>query len=90
MITKETLQNARKLLQKHHQGHLLAFWDQLTPSQRQSLLAQIEQLDFSQIDDWVATYVKPQILRLPRPILLLPLTPNSKPDTPRPENLAKD
>ncbi|MHC4192943.1 MAG: UTP--glucose-1-phosphate uridylyltransferase, partial [Planctomycetota bacterium] len=58
MITKETLQNARKLLQKHHQGHLLAFWDQLTPSQRQSLLAQIEQLDFSQIDDWVATYVK--------------------------------
>jgi hypothetical protein len=78
MITKETLQNARKLLQKHHQGHLLAFWDQLTPSQRQSLLAQIEQLDFSQIDDWVATYVKdPAPAAVPT-------------DTPRPENSAKD
>ena len=58
MIRKEALQNARKLLQKHHQSHILAFWDRLKPPQRQGLLAQIELLDFSKIDEWVATYVK--------------------------------
>ncbi len=54
MITKKTLENTKKLLQKHNQGHLLAFWGQLKPPQRQNLLAQIENLDFSKIDDWVA------------------------------------
>ncbi|MHC4337849.1 MAG: UTP--glucose-1-phosphate uridylyltransferase [Planctomycetota bacterium] len=54
MITKKTLENTKKLLQKHNQGHLLAFWEQLKPPQRQNLLAQIENLDFAKIDDWVA------------------------------------
>jgi len=46
-----------KLLKKYNQAHLLAFWEQLTPSQRQNLYAQVEKLDFSEIDRWVAEYV---------------------------------
>ena len=51
-------ENAKKLLKKHNQSHLLAFWEQLNTVQRQNLLAQIGQLDFSRIDDWVANYIK--------------------------------
>jgi len=58
MITKKTLENVIKLLKKHNQGHLLAFWEQLNPAQKQNLLAQIQRLNFSEIDDWVASYIK--------------------------------
>ena len=58
MITKKMLENIEKLLKKQNQGHLLAFWEQLDPIQRQNLLAQIEELDFSEIDDWVAPLLK--------------------------------
>ena len=58
MIAKKAFENAKKLLKKHNQNHLLAFWEQLSPTQRQNLLAQIDQLDFSKIDDWVANFVK--------------------------------
>ena len=58
MITKKNFENIEKLLKKHNQGHLLAFWEQLDPIQRQNLLAQIEELDFSEIDDWVASLLK--------------------------------
>jgi len=54
MMTKKRLENTKKLLQRHNQGHLLAFWEQLKPPRRQILLAQIENLDFSKIDNWVA------------------------------------
>ncbi|MFZ0035307.1 MAG: UDPGP type 1 family protein [Sedimentisphaerales bacterium] len=53
-----TFEKIEKLLKKHNQGHLLAFWEQLNPPQRQNLLAQIEKLDFSEIDKWVADYIK--------------------------------
>jgi len=58
MITKKVLENIKKLLKKHNQGHLLAFWEQLDAAQRQNLLAQIEELDFSEIDGWVTNYIK--------------------------------
>jgi len=58
MITKKTLEHIKKLLKEHNQSHLLAFWEQLKPAQRQNLLAQIEELDFSKVDDWVAKYVR--------------------------------
>ena len=58
MTAKANFENAKKLLKRHHQGHLLAFWGQLNPAQRQNLAAQIQGLDFSKIDDWVANYVK--------------------------------
>ena len=59
-MTHRDLENAEKLLKKHSQSHLLAFWDRLNTSQRQALLAQIQLLDFAKIDDWVAKYVKKQ------------------------------
>ena len=58
MTAQKRLENVKKLLKKHNQSHLLAFWEQLDPAQRQNLLAQIEELDFSKIDDWVANYIK--------------------------------
>ena len=58
MITKKVLENIKKLLKKHNQGHLLAFWGQLDAAQKQNLLAQIEELDFSEMDGWVANYIK--------------------------------
>ena len=58
MTTKNTCQDIEKMLKKHNQSHLLAFWEQLSTAQRQSLLAQIEELDFPKIDDWVAHLVK--------------------------------
>ena len=58
MAAKSTFEDITRLLKEHSQGHLLAFWGQLNRAQRQDLLAQIEQFDFSKIDDWVAEYVK--------------------------------
>lgn len=54
----EIFEKTKKLLKKHNQGHLLAFWEQLNPAQKQNLLAQIERLDFSEIDKWVAKYIR--------------------------------
>lgn len=61
MITNMTLENTKKLLEKHNQGHLLAFWDQLNEDEKQNLLTQIRQLDFAKIDDLVANFVKKSV-----------------------------
>ena len=53
-----TIEKIKKLLKKHNQSHLLALWERLNPAQRRNLLVQIERLDFSEIDDWVANYIK--------------------------------
>ena len=58
MTVKRNFEGITRLLKEHNQGHLLAFWEELNRAQRQDLLAQIEQFDFSRIDDWVAEYVK--------------------------------
>jgi len=58
MAAKEKFEKLKKLLKKHNQNHLLAFWEDLNASQRRNLLLQIEELDFSKIDDWVANYIK--------------------------------
>ncbi len=58
MGTQETRQNIKKLLKEHRQSHLLALWDQSDVGQRQELLAQIQRLDFEEIDRWVANFVK--------------------------------
>jgi UDP-N-acetylglucosamine/UDP-N-acetylgalactosamine diphosphorylase len=66
MDIEETLKNTKKLLQEHSQSHLLAFWDHLTPDQRQNLLTQLSSLDWSKIDDYVADCVKkPPSVKLP-------------------------
>lgn len=61
MTTEKAFENTKKLLNKHNQGHLLAFWEQLTGAQRRDLLSQIGRLDFSRIDDWVANYVQNRV-----------------------------
>ena len=61
MTTEKAFEDTRKLLKKHNQGHLLAFWEQLTGAQRRDLLSQIGRLDFSRIDDWVANYVQNRV-----------------------------
>jgi UDP-N-acetylglucosamine/UDP-N-acetylgalactosamine diphosphorylase len=58
MAVQKSLENIKSLLARHRQSHLLAFWNQLNQTQKQDLLSQIEDLDFSQIDDWVANLVK--------------------------------
>ena len=58
MTTKKIFEKIKKLLKKHSQSHLLAFWEQLNTAQRQNLLVQIERLDFPEIDNWVANYIK--------------------------------
>jgi UDP-N-acetylglucosamine/UDP-N-acetylgalactosamine diphosphorylase len=58
MISNRILENVKKLLRKHNQSHLLRFWEHLNEEEKQNLLAQIRQLDFAKIDDWVANFVK--------------------------------
>jgi len=66
MDIEETLKNIKKLLQEHSQSHLLAFWDHLTPDQRQNLLTQLSSLDWPKIDGYVADCVKkPPSVKLP-------------------------
>jgi UDP-N-acetylglucosamine/UDP-N-acetylgalactosamine diphosphorylase len=57
MIGANKLENIRKRLKNHDQSHLLAFWEHLDVAHRQSLVAQIERLDFDKIDRWVARLV---------------------------------
>ena len=47
-----------ELLRLHGQGHLLAFYDQLTNRQKQQLLDGINGLDFSAIGYWIENYVR--------------------------------
>jgi len=58
MDTQKTYEEIKKVLKEHRQSHLLAFWDQLSAAQRRNLLAQIRQLDFAKIDNWVTDCIK--------------------------------
>jgi len=58
MDTVKTYENTEKLLEKHGQSHLLAFWDELDTARKRSLLAQIRQLDLEKIDNWIEKFVK--------------------------------
>ena len=58
-------------LHAHGQAHLLAFYDQLTPSHRDVLCGQLEALDFDQIDTLIDTYVKTKA-ELPLPADMQP------------------
>jgi len=58
LTTKNNFENIKKLIKRHRQNHLLAFWELLGETQKQNLLTQIKQLDFAKIDGWVANFVK--------------------------------
>ena len=46
MIREPLLQ----IVRAHNQEHVLRFWDELSPTQQQQLAAQIEQIDFAQLE----------------------------------------
>ena len=58
MAGENEVARVRAELRGHDQEHLLAFWPELSPEQRQSLLGQIRELDVSRIGDWVEHLVK--------------------------------
>lgn len=58
MAKNDDFQTVTTLLANHNQSHLLAFWDQLNPTQKQGLLAQIDELDRAKVDNWIAKLVK--------------------------------
>lgn len=58
MPDKNDVEDIKRRLTEHHQEHLLAFWPQLSPQQRADLLAQIRELDFPAICEWVELLVK--------------------------------
>ncbi|MFA5204845.1 MAG: UDPGP type 1 family protein [Lentisphaeria bacterium] len=45
------------LLQPHGQEHLLHFWDQLDPAARRGLAAQLLDVDWAGMDEWIRDYV---------------------------------
>ena len=67
MNSEKDVQNAKNLLKKHNQSCLLTFWPELNPAQKHTLLAQIEQLDWAEIDYWVENLVKKNpVAKLPK------------------------
>ncbi len=58
MNGKNNLKNIEKLLKKHSQSHILAFWGELDENQKQGLLTQINKLDFKAVDTWIQRYIK--------------------------------
>jgi len=73
--TAMTLEEAKRLLKRHNQRHLLAFWNQLRCSQRQNLLEQIQQLDFVQVDKWVKFVKKSVSAPIPKRLVPAPFYP---------------
>ncbi len=66
MDIEDTLKDTKRLLQEHGQSHLLAFWPHLAPDQRRNLLTQLNSLDWSRIDGYMADCVKkPPSVKLP-------------------------
>lgn len=44
-------ETAKQLLNKYDQGHILKFYDELTETERSELLKQIEDVDFSLLEN---------------------------------------
>ena len=45
-----TYENALEILKKYGQEHVLAYYDELNDEEKQSLLLQIDEIDFSMFD----------------------------------------
>jgi UDP-N-acetylglucosamine/UDP-N-acetylgalactosamine diphosphorylase len=57
MTDQNKLQKLKTVLKKYGQSHILAFWDRLGPARQDRLLAQINQLDFAQLNRWREEFV---------------------------------
>jgi UDP-N-acetylglucosamine/UDP-N-acetylgalactosamine diphosphorylase len=58
MTVGNEFESIKRELAQHHQEHLLTFWTQLRPDQRQELLEQLQELDLDRISEWVEQLVK--------------------------------
>jgi len=58
MTEQHDLNHIQTNLQEAGQEHLLAYWDDLTAAQRETLLGQIEDLDLKRIPTWVREIVQ--------------------------------
>lgn len=58
MPLKNIPEKVKNLLEQHNQSHIIGFWEQLTDTQKEHLLSQVEKLDFDKIDGWIDKYVK--------------------------------
>lgn len=57
MIDAAQFEQARRELSEHHQEHVLTYWPELSYEQRERLLEQVRELDWSRINPWVQTLV---------------------------------
>lgn len=77
-------------IKQANQGHLLAFWEQLTPQQQGNLQSHLEKIDFSKIPSWVEQYVKnASSLAIPTHIEPAPSYPPTARDTKQAEKYQK-
>ena len=53
----DRLSSIRTTLESHGQGHLLAFWDELDEARQASLLTQLQDIDFDQLQVLIETLV---------------------------------
>ena len=57
MIDQNKLQKLKTVLKNYGQSHILTFWDRLDPARQDRFFAQINQLDFAQLDRWREEFV---------------------------------
>jgi UDP-N-acetylglucosamine/UDP-N-acetylgalactosamine diphosphorylase len=58
MVSEKQFEQASRVLSEHQQEHLVTFWAQLNCDQREGLLEQVRELDWSRICPWVETLIK--------------------------------
>ncbi len=69
-------QSARESLRKHNQEHLLTFFAELDEPERASLLSQLGEIDFQQLDDLIRSYLAGQTqVEIPKDIMPAPILP---------------
>ncbi|MBT3380963.1 MAG: UDPGP type 1 family protein [Lentisphaerae bacterium] len=47
------MHDLRTLLETHNQGHVLAYWDEISEDGREQLVTQLRDLDWEQLDAWI-------------------------------------
>lgn len=58
MTSLEIPQNLVQMCNKHNQKHLFNFWQKLSEQQKKSLLEQIANVEWQNIDTWIENYIK--------------------------------
>ena len=75
---------AQGILEANHQAHVLQFWDELDASERQTLLQEIERIDFPLmrrlIDTWILQTPAPEKFSRIDPVPMIPVVDSARPD----------